>query len=182
MAPSFDSLADAVPRSEVADMLEDAADADGLHPLVASQLRWRLAKTLADQGEHEDAQETLDAMGFVSHWQVLGPFANDNQEALQTAHSPELGVSLTASVEDGRFPGLHWQPLRAQLGRLYFAARLSPLERAGVYAATTLTAPQAQDAILWLSIEGAYKVWLNGQLVADQPAVQGSGSLGRRGL
>ncbi len=176
MAPSLDSLSAAVPRPDVADMLEDAADADGLHPLVASQLRWRLAKTLADQGEHEDAQETLDAMGFVSNWQVLGPFANDNQEALQTTHSPELGASLTAAVEDGRFPGLQWQPLRAQLGRLYFATRLSPLERAGVYAATTLTAPQAQDAILWLSIEGAYKVWLNGQLVADQPAVQGSGS------
>jgi cellulose synthase operon protein C len=166
MAQTLDAFSHTVSSEARADLLEDVAGASGLHPLVAAQLRWRLSRAQAEQGEHEDAAKTLASLGVLTQWRVIGPFPNDNQDALNVAFSPERGAPLAAAVEDGRFPGLRWHALNARDGRLRFATLLSPLDRAGAYAAATIEAPSAQDALLWLAADGAYKVWLNGQPVA----------------
>ncbi len=143
-----------------------------LHPSVRPMVAVEQARLKLQRADRAGAGQLLDQAGFVRHWQIIGPFANDGMSGMDTPYGPEDGVDL-GKVARGRSGDVSWQPMtdRDLLGTVDAQTLIRPVEGSVVYAATTLTTARAQKASLTLAATCAYKLWHNGALIAavDEP-------------
>lgn len=143
--------------------------------LAAALLRHRAAQRLQDLGEAGPAQEQLDGLGLLTTWQIAGPFENGNNAGFDVAQGPEsLPFDPQASFQ-GKVGPVSWRPSRlAQRGYNSLGASVNPDRAVVVYAASQLEVPRKQSAVLRVGVDGAYKIWLNGELVARQESAPGT--------
>jgi predicted phosphodiesterase len=110
---------------------------------------------------------------FVRQWHVIGPFAlypegeqaGEAPAGFEKAYLPEPRVDLSA-----RYPGaageVAWKPVAAkQDGHVDLRANVQPSDAMVAYAAATVTAKRAADALLTLGSNDGAKVWVNGEQV-----------------
>jgi hypothetical protein len=104
--------------------------------------------------------------GFLTKWQVIGPFDNTGRKGFETVFPPEKEVKLDATYEGKEGP-VKWQPFesRDDYGKLDFNRPLGMKKEVTAYAVTTFESPAARDAELRLGCKNAWKVWLNGELL-----------------
>jgi cellulose synthase operon protein C len=109
----------------------------------------------------------LGKQGCLRTWSVVGPFENASMEGFDTHYGPELG-------EVGPFVGkmteVDWRPLVRddQFCVLRLSRQVNPSRAAVAYLAATLDIAKPQPATLLVGAEGAYKIWVNGELVASR--------------
>lgn len=112
----------------------------------------------------------VDADGYLTNWLVCGPFQSE-----RPYDTDFLGGENTIQPERGLFSGACvWRGLRSSTPVLDFAGEdvFGRLDKAAVYAAVTVLAPQARTVDLWLGSDDGVKVWLNGKLVHANPATR----------
>ena len=101
-------------------------------------------------------------------WHIIGPFdAETGQIALETEYPPELSIDLDASYE---VESLAWRsPDDLPDGAVHQLQG----ENCATYLYRTINAPAARKMNLSLGSDDAIKVWVNDQLIHNNPAARG---------
>ncbi len=109
-----------------------------------------------------------DVLGFVREWQVIGPFDYAGGQGFAEVYPPEAKVDLAAKYP-GKKGEVSWKPLAAndEMAELDLNAGLVNEKEVVGYAYATVTSPTEQPVEVRYSSKNATKVWLNGELIAD---------------
>jgi hypothetical protein len=122
-----------------------------------------IAKTLRKGlGQKVDLQRQF---GFLSHWQVIGPFDNTDRSGFATVFPPEETIDLSASYPGKENKMVSWIPYATSddYGMVNLNTPYTPLKQVVGYAYTEYEAPGARRAELRLGCKNAWKIWLNGE-------------------
>lgn len=167
-----------VPAYALADVYSRTAARADVDPLVGALAGYRAAVAEAMGGRLAFATPALESQGYLTRWSAVGPFANDGMAGFDRDFGPEQGRDPDATYV-GRTGELGWVDLSAlsRLGYVDLGAVLRPSHSAVGYAATTVTVPRRTSARLWTAVDGAFKVWVNGALVARVDSDLGGGPL-----
>src|SRR6266851_3019330 len=141
---------------------------------AALELRAQLAVA---QGQFPQARSIIERAAPVRTWAVIGPFDNDGRRGLRTVYGPETDGYDPAAKYPGKDHDVSWRTLPPQLfplGYVDLSSAVWPAQDSAVYAATVLRSPRARTAVLHLGASGATRLWVNGKLVRDDPAVHPS--------
>ncbi|MSP59076.1 MAG: DUF3857 domain-containing protein [Myxococcales bacterium] len=147
-------------------------------PRQRADLRGRAAylrSVVADRvGDTALAKKLRAGLGFVTAWQVVGPFDNEGK----TGHAQPFPVEkeLAAAIDPAReYPGkgrpVKWRLFPDQVvtqGMLALDAALRPDTNATAYATSFVRSDVAADIALRVGSAGAVKVWVNGRLALDR--------------
>jgi tetratricopeptide (TPR) repeat protein/transglutaminase-like putative cysteine protease len=141
------------------------------HPEVRALARFRLAEVERSRGNLRKAELQLGRLGFVSGWQVLGPFDDEGKRGMGTVFPPESDLDAAA-----RYPGkereIGWRPVPGDAevgGFVHLGATLRPTREVVAFALTSVEAPADQRVQLWFGASGAARVWVNGVVAVDDP-------------
>ncbi|MGC4000043.1 MAG: DUF3857 domain-containing protein [Anaeromyxobacter sp.] len=164
---TLDGLEDDLPDlAPLAAAYAAAADDARAHPEVRALARFRLAGLARARGDLGEAEAHLARLGFVTRWQVIGPFDDEGKHGLEAVYPPEQKLDLAARVP-GKTREVGWQPLPPELvdqGFVHLGVALRPEREVVAYALAIVEVPRDGQAVLWLGASGASKVWVNGQL------------------
>jgi hypothetical protein len=132
--------------------------------------------SVRDEDQTQTVVNALDAVGqkvdlqkhfgFLSHWQILGPFHNSDRKGFDTVFSPETGLHLSEPAQ-GKDHEIHWQAFSSDdpWGKIDFNKPFGLLKEVTAYATTTFNTETERDAELRLGCKNAWKIWLNGKLL-----------------
>jgi hypothetical protein len=104
--------------------------------------------------------------GFLTKWQVIGPFDNTDRKGFDTAFPIESDVSLD-KAHQGKEKEIKWTPFESadEYGKIDLNKPLGMQKEATAYAVTNFESAVERDAELRLGCKNAWKVWLNGELL-----------------
>ena len=131
------------------------------------------ARAALRQGDRAAAEATTEALGYVTAWQVVGPFDNEGKAGFDQSYPPEDARSAPFSPDasfSGKGRSVRWRayPDVAPYGYVSLDAVQRPREHVCAYAQTTVHSERAQPLSLWAGAGGAIKVWWNGaEVLAD---------------
>lgn len=122
-----------------------------------------IVRPLAEFGQRVDLQKHF---GFLTRWQIVGPFDNRDKKGFAVVYPPEQGVDLMAKYA-GQLGECTWKPIatRDDYGILNIAEQIAPYKGAVMYAVTDFDSTQQQRVELRLGTPNAWKLWLNGRLL-----------------
>src|SRR6266849_5471980 len=141
---------------------------------AALELRAQLAVA---QGQFPQARSIIERAAPVRTWAVIGPFDNDGRRGLRAVYGPETDGYDPGVKYPGKDHDVSWRTLPPQmfpLGYVDLSSAVWPAQDSAVYAATGLRSPRARTAVLHLGASGATRLWVNGKLVREDPAVHPS--------
>lgn len=138
-----------------------------LDPLVRARLLHHRGRYNAAVTGNDDPW-AADRLGFLTDWQLLGPFDNEQGSGFDTPYAPETAIDLGAVVE-ARSRELEWRRIpETDSGFVPFARLFYPSEQVFAYAATTLEVPEDTDAAFRLGSDEAIRVFLDGHVVFER--------------
>jgi len=122
-----------------------------------------VAKTLKDLGR---PVKLANVFGWVSEWQVLGPFDSTGGAGFANVFPPEEKVDLQGEY-DGKTGRVRWQPLTTtnDFGLVDLNKPLGMLKGVAGYAYAEIVAETARTVELRLGCKNAWKVWHNGKFL-----------------
>ena len=125
-----------------------------------------IAKALTKLKEKVDLSRHF---GFLTNWQVIGPFHNSERKGFAEVFPPEKEVDLKASYQ-GKESEVTWQALSTEdpYGKVDFNKPYGKLKEVTGYAYHEFDAGEARPAELRLGCKNAWKIWLNGKLVFER--------------
>lgn len=117
--------------------------------------------------------------GYLVDWYVIGPFDNSDGNNYDTRFPPEqldlAGyekiVAGTAGPMKGRDGPVSWKKVEAKAanGDVNLNEALEKLRDVLGYGATVFESERAQKVDVRLRIQNSFKIWLNGELLVEQP-------------
>ena len=118
-------------------------------------------------GALETMGETVDLprlFGFLTQWDVIGPFDNANRAGFDQVFPPET-EGRTEATYQGKNGDVTWMPYVSddRYGMVDVNEPLGALKETVAYAFTTYHSEAARPAELRLGCKNAWKVWLNGE-------------------
>ncbi len=134
-----------------------------------------LARAQLRAGDEAASARTIEELGYIRTFRVVGPFDNEGERGFTTAYDPERlrmePVDLDARFE-GRERPVGWRsyPDVGHYGYVSFDAVHRPDVHACSYAETFVTSERAQPLSLWLGAGGAVAAWWNGTEVLRDDA------------
>jgi hypothetical protein len=122
-----------------------------------------LAKRLRELGQTVDLREIF---GWVTQWQVIGPFDNTGGKGFETVYGPETAVDLAGECE-GKLGKVRWTNLVAknEYGVVDVNQAYGKLKQVAAYAMTEFTTDREAEVELRLGCKNAWKVWVNGRFL-----------------
>ncbi len=122
-----------------------------------------IAKRLADMGRKVDLQQVF---GWVTRWQLAGPFDNTGGAGFNTAFPPESGFNSEARF-DGKKGPVRWieSTTQNEYGLVDFNKPFGSLKEVTGYAHAEFWAPTDRTAEIRLGCKNGWKVWVNGKLL-----------------
>ena len=154
-------------------LLAGVADDRRHDPLVRSYAGYLLGELAEAGGDKAEARRRFEAEGYLLGWQIVGPFDNSGRAGHDQIFAPETTPYAAAQSFVGKLPGeaLLWQRVdyeqAPRRGYVALDDRLHPSEQATGYATAWITAPRAMAAAIHLGTSGPYRIWLDGQEVAE---------------
>jgi hypothetical protein len=124
-------------------------------------------KVVADELKKLGAPVNLPShFGFLTRWNVIGPFDNTDRAGFEKMYPPETEIALSKTYE-GKDKQVKWQPFESEddYGKLDFNKPLTALKQSTAYAYTNFESASEREAELRLGCKNAWKVWLNGKLL-----------------
>ncbi len=145
---------------------EDAAKTDfkkGLSGATDDDQVKTLAKHLKALKEEIDLKRHF---GFLTDWQVIGPFDNVGLKGFDEKYPPEEMLDLTAKYP-GQKGDVSWEKFATdqEFGIFNIAKQVAPHKGAAMYCTTEFHSSAARVVELRLGTPNAWKIWLNGQLL-----------------
>jgi hypothetical protein len=132
--------------------------------------------------------DLVDHFGYVRHWCVRGPFDNVDGEGFDTVYPPEsrnwrelasrLRSTTTPSpnTSTDRQNGsaesaVSWKSVTCSEpdGDVDLNKVFGELKDVLAYGAAVIESDRQQDVEIRLRVQNAFKLWLNGQLLVEQP-------------
>lgn len=168
----LDTLAGQLPRGVLSKFYRTTARRR-LHPLVRDQLSLLALEQALDLGRTKQAAVLRQQLGMVRTFAFIGPFENEGGVGFKKRYKPELRAG-TPRLRKRGFVGkaaiVRWRqaPDLFPDGRIRIDGLLRPSDKGVTYLRVDLDASRAQVAALRLATNCAYRVWLNGQLVATR--------------
>lgn len=125
-----------------------------------------VAAALREKGQTVDIRRHL---GFLSNWNVIGPFDNKDQKGYAVSYPPETAIDLNAEYA-GQLGPVKWKPLSTDddFGRVDIATQIENYKGSLMYVTTAINCPGEQALELRLGTPNAWKLWVNGQLVFER--------------
>ncbi len=169
-SPEFrrDAVARLITQAESTDQQADAAKLfrQALQGAVHEDQVKTISVALRDAGEDVNLQRHF---GFLTNWQVIGPFDNKDMKGFAVAYPPEEELNLNASYE-GQLGNVSWQPISTDddYGRVDIAKSLENYKGSLMYLTTTFSSGSDQEVELRLGTQNAWKLWVNGDLVFER--------------
>lgn len=159
-----------VPRSTYADQMAKTADAVKDRLVRFALLRkaaWAYRELRDERWGPRGMEGPLGQQGCVRSWRIVGPFDNPSMAGFARTFGPELGE---VGPYAGKLAEVDWRELGPHDDYCEFNLNraVQPSTAAVTYLGSSVTAQKARDAVLLLGANGAYKVWLNGALVAER--------------
>lgn len=155
---NLDALTADEKKLRLQELFEAARDLDQLKTCKAA---------LEEQGEEVDLAHQ---MGFVTRWQIIGPFDNTDQGGFEVAYGPEREIDFQSQYE-GKEGNITWvaAPVTTddELGMIDVAEALGPVKGAIAYAYHEFNAPEGGPAVVRYTSKNATKLWVNQQEVAS---------------
>ncbi|HVX11290.1 MAG TPA: hypothetical protein VHC22_08935 [Pirellulales bacterium] len=111
--------------------------------------------------------------GFITHWQVIGPFDNRGELGFDVVYPPEENIDLTAKYEgkprDAEPRSVDWQPTTTQDEFGVVDLKKAIVQENGVagYAWAEFWSDRERPAELRLGRDNAGKIWLNDRLIHE---------------
>ncbi|MCA9576969.1 MAG: DUF3857 domain-containing protein [Polyangiales bacterium] len=167
---------DATPTRTQA-LLESLARDRGLSPARRAYVNYLVARGQLRLGRLEASERTIRDTGFVTDWQVIGPFDNEGRAGFAAEQPPEAArtAPFDASARyRGREREVGWRtyPNVSEAGYVNFDAVFRPYENTCGFAVTTVHADRARPVSLNFGAGGAIKVYWNGTEVYADPVTR----------
>jgi tetratricopeptide (TPR) repeat protein len=164
------SLTDELPDlAALADLFARTASHPKASGDVKQLARAMLVNVRLAQGRADAAEAELQGLAFAREGWVIGGFDNEGGTGHKALFGPEQnGLDLKATYQ-GKEREISWRRLPAlgPNGRIPVADLVRPTKNVSFYFLTSLEAPGADRAVLHFGTSGATKLWLNGQLIAE---------------
>jgi transglutaminase-like putative cysteine protease len=142
-------------------------------PLLRDDAHFYLSRIALQHGDLANAQAELQALGFIQHWAVTGPFAADESDSgVANMLGPEEGYRPSATFAFASRQ-LHWTSIPDSCGSPWvnlghvFAGHNSGT----IFAATSVFSEIAQDVALRFSADLPHAIYINGERVALETAI-----------
>jgi len=123
------------------------------------ELAGEIAGKLREMGVTVDP---LRPTGFITQWQLAGPFPGDDIDA---ELAPERGIDLAAAMAAGDREVKWAQHLTDPSGIVNFAEMLQPNTNSTAYMYAEVKVEQPQDVLFQCGSDDGMKLWLNGRLI-----------------
>jgi len=109
-------------------------------------------------------------MGLVDRWDLVGPFPNDGMTGFDAQLGPERAGYDPDAEWDGKSQPVRWRslPSVSETGYLDVSALVPPAFSAVAYVVADVTLDDDLDGWLDLAVDGAYRVWIDGEPVGAQ--------------
>jgi cellulose synthase operon protein C len=144
-------------------------------PDVRDRARARLVTSRRARNQLQAARALTTELGYVSAWNLIGPFDNDQGKGFLTSYPPEAKLSF-AEEYPGKLLPVHWRRVQADAtGAVALDDLVAPREFALAYLATFVGSETAGAAELRLSVGEAVEVWWNDALVASEETIEDAG-------
>jgi hypothetical protein len=120
-----------------------------------------IAGSLAKLGQKVNIVEHL---GFLTHFDVIGPFDNRGGKGFQAVYPPEKEIKRDATYE-GQLGKVKWSPLSTthDYGLVDIAKQVKPYKGAVMYLVTDFVSPTRRALELRIGTPNAWKIWVNGE-------------------
>ncbi|HOX08599.1 MAG TPA: DUF3857 domain-containing protein, partial [Planctomycetota bacterium] len=142
-------------------------------PALEGLIHWRLAGCLRAAGDRKAASKEFRGLGFVTDWQVIGPFDNERGQGFAQAFPPETELDL-AKTYPGKKRKVAWQrnPCQPEDGYIDLAGMLRPSQEAVAYLLAYVQVSGKKDlpAAVRLASDDGVRVWVNGREVWKREA------------
>lgn len=131
-----------------------------------------LARMQVRAGRRDAAARTLAPLGYVTDFQVVGPFDNEGKQGFARAFGPEERRLLDhepARVFEGKERDVAWRrhPPLDPYGYVDLDMLFRPNRDVCGYATTVVTSERAQPLTIHFGAGGASRVWWNGVVVHE---------------
>jgi hypothetical protein len=105
--------------------------------------------------------------GFITSWQVIGPFDNTDEKGFGVAYPPEKGIDLKAKLAGKQNAELAWQAHRTELrfGMVDLNQAIGKHMAAVGYAYVALELDKEQPVDIRVGSDNAVQVFVNGKRV-----------------
>ncbi len=119
-----------------------------------------IVKPLRELGETIDLQKHF---GFLTAWDLIGPFDNVDLKGFDQVYPPEKELNLKSKYP-GKMGEVEWHSYSTddEYGTLDIAKNTAPYKGAITYAATTFVSGKAREIEIRLGTPNAWKLWVNG--------------------
>jgi hypothetical protein len=106
-------------------------------------------------------------MGFLTEWQVIGPFDNLSRNGFSTVYSPEKRSNLLNKSHTGKDGPVQWQTFSTsdRLGLLDLNQPFGHIKEVLCYAYSEFDAPTDQRVHFRIGSKNAWKLWVNQELI-----------------
>lgn len=138
--------------------------------LKAARLPEQINSIAAKLKELDTEVDLLNHFGFISKWQIIGPFDNRKEVGFNVAYPPEAEYLQTSKENiKERFPGkaaeVSWQPASTEKpdGMVDLNAIYNNEKGAVIYAYTTIESASDLACQVRLGSPNANKIWINGE-------------------
>ncbi len=127
----------------------------------------RIAERLRAAGEVVDISQHF---GFVTTWNVVGPFDNREEKGFAQVFAPEEELQNSAEFK-AEYAGMNgpvkWQVLQSEddYGIVDIAGQLENYKGSLMYLTSSWDSPVQQSLQIRLGTPNAWKLWVNGKLV-----------------
>ena len=139
---------------------------------LKGRLRWECVRLLRRTAQLKRAAKIAAPLGFVTDWQVIGPFDNERGGSFDVAYGPEKesGATDLEASYPGKKRDVAWRrvPVRSADGYVDLDAMLRPNDECLGYAVTFVRSGEATEAALRIACDDGVKAWLNDRLVLSR--------------
>ncbi len=108
----------------------------------------------------------IEHFGYLMDWKLIGPFDNIEMKGFNVVYPPENEIDLSAEYQ-GLKGAVKWEPFHSDDPEgLFDIAKLTESHKGAIdYAYTTFNSSEERDLEFRLSIQNAFKIWVNGELL-----------------
>ena len=169
-----DELYGEIERARLVKLLTDVSDDRRHDPLVRAEARRSLASA-RPRGRACAGEHAHPVVGLGAQLEIVGPFDNAGKMGHDEVYAPETTAYDAAQAFTGKLPDepLRWQHRKAAgsgNGYISFDEAVAPNIHVTGYASAWIKVPRRTSAALHLGTGGAYKVWIDGNLVGEGEA------------